>query len=109
MRAKDRCFNSEKIQRLRGERLDSPSLEWSAAQHKALGHPIRLQVVRLLAIEECCVCDLMNILETPGSTLSQHLKVLKHANLVEVRRDGKFLHYSLSDAPVLESFRLTEV
>jgi len=56
---------------------------------KALGEPTRLRIVRLLAEQELCVCELEEIMEMSQPRISQHLKVLKHAGLVNERREGQ--------------------
>jgi ArsR family transcriptional regulator len=56
---------------------------------KALAHPIRVQIVRILARTDGCVCgDLVDQLPLAQSTVSQHLKVLKDAGLVRGTIDG---------------------
>jgi len=65
---------------------------------KALGDPVRLRLFHLLSLkDELCVCHLTAALELPQSTVSRHLGVLRHAGLVETRRDGKWMHYRLAD------------
>ena len=64
---------------------------------KALSDPIRLRIVLLLQAEgELCVCDLMAVLKLPQSTISRHLAYLKRSCWVDIRRDGVWMHYSLS-------------
>jgi len=56
---------------------------------KALAHPIRVQIVRILARTAGCICgDLVDALPLAQSTVSQHLKVLKDAGLVRGTIDG---------------------
>ena len=56
---------------------------------KALGHPARIQVMRLLVRREACVCgDIVDELPLAQSTVSQHLKVLKEAGLIKGEIDG---------------------
>ena len=56
---------------------------------KALGHPARIQIVRLLARRGTCVCgEIVDELPLAQSTVSQHLKVLKDAGLVQGEIDG---------------------
>lgn len=70
---------------------------------KALGHPIRLQIVRTLAERSCCCCaDVCGGLPLAQSTVSQHLKVLRDADLVRVRRDGVRSSYVLNTAAIAE-------
>ena len=63
--------------------------EAAAERLKALGHPVRLAIVRALAQRSrCCCADVCSGLPLAQSTVSQHLKVLKEAGLVSFRRDG---------------------
>jgi DNA-binding transcriptional ArsR family regulator len=69
----------------------------AAERLKALGHPVRLAIVRALAEQSCCCCsDVCNRLPLAQSTVSQHLKVLKDAGLVSFRRDGVRSAYVLN-------------
>lgn len=55
-----------------------------AAMSKALGHPTRVKILRLLTHRESCVCgELVDEIDVAQSTISQHLKVLKEAGLVQ--------------------------
>lgn len=64
---------------------------------KALSDPIRLRIILLLQSEgELSVCDLMAVLKLPQSTVSRHLAYLKRSCWVDVRREGLWMHYSLS-------------
>ncbi len=56
---------------------------------KALGHPMRLRILRILIARQSCICgDLVDQLPLAQSTISQHLKVLKEAGLVIGEVDG---------------------
>lgn len=67
-----------------------------AALAKALGHPARVQIVRLLVRKEACVCgDIVDELPLAQSTVSQHLKVLKDAGLVRGEVDGPRVCYCI--------------
>ncbi len=60
-----------------------------AALAKALGHPARVHMLRVLSAREACACgDLVEALPLAQSTVSQHLKVLKEAGLVEGEVEG---------------------
>jgi ArsR family transcriptional regulator len=61
---------------------------------KALGHPARVQIMRLLVRREACVCgDIVDELPLAQSTVSQHLKVLKETGLVKGEIDGPRVCY----------------
>lgn len=90
------CFHEEKILSLRDRAPAPESLGASVTVLKALAHPGRLAVVRLLAMEECCVCDVANVFSWPISTASQHLAKLKAAGLLKSRTEGKLVFHSLA-------------
>jgi ArsR family transcriptional regulator len=61
---------------------------------KALGHPARVQIVRLLVRRDACICgDIVDELPLAQSTVSQHLKVLKDAGLIRGEIDGPRVGY----------------
>jgi ArsR family transcriptional regulator len=57
---------------------------------RALGHPVRLNILRILAKaqSECCCADVIQCLPLAQSTVSQHIKVLLDAGLIERRAQG---------------------
>jgi ArsR family transcriptional regulator, arsenate/arsenite/antimonite-responsive transcriptional repressor len=64
---------------------------------KCLSDPIRLRILLLLQTEgELCVCDLMAVLKLPQSTVSRHLAYLKRSGWLDDRRDGVWMHYTIS-------------
>jgi ArsR family transcriptional regulator len=65
---------------------------------KLLGDPTRIRILRLLAREELAVAELQEILSTGQSTVSSHLAQLRQAGLVEDRKSGKNVRYSLGRA-----------
>jgi DNA-binding transcriptional ArsR family regulator len=60
---------------------------------KTLCDPTRLRLLNLLACGETCVCELTDTLRVVQPKVSRHLAWLKRADLVEARRDGKWMHY----------------
>jgi ArsR family transcriptional regulator len=68
--------------------------EQLAVLAKALGHPARVQIMRLLVRRDSCICgDIVDELPLAQSTVSQHLKVLKEAGLVKGEIDGPRVCY----------------
>lgn len=64
---------------------------------KALGHPIRVYVVEFLSKQTCCYSgDLSELLPIAKSTLSQHLKELKNAGLIQGEIEGTKIKYCLN-------------
>jgi ArsR family transcriptional regulator len=66
------------------------------ALFKALGDPTRLEIVRLLRDRSRTPTELLECLSIAQPTLSHHLDILKRADLVETRREGQFIRYSLN-------------
>jgi DNA-binding transcriptional ArsR family regulator len=63
---------------------------------KALADPVRLKIVRRMATEEEVACTaLEQMLDVSKSTISYHIKVLFHADLVNIRKEGRFYFYTL--------------
>ena len=63
---------------------------------KALGHPARVKIVRILIQKNACICgDIVGELPLAQSTVSQHLKVLKEAGLVRGEVDGPRVCYCI--------------
>jgi ArsR family transcriptional regulator len=65
-----------------------------ALRFKALGDPVRLRLMALIAAQpEACVCDLTPAFDLSGPTISHHLKVLREAGLVDCERRGTWVYY----------------
>jgi ArsR family transcriptional regulator len=63
---------------------------------KAMGDPVRLRLLSLIASHEggeACVCDLSDVFELTGPTISHHLKVLREAGLISGERRGTWVYY----------------
>lgn len=67
---------------------------------KVLGDPTRLRILRVLMNQEVCVRDIADELGMGQSAVSHQLRILRDAQLVQFRRDGKTVYYSLADAHV---------
>jgi DNA-binding transcriptional ArsR family regulator len=62
---------------------------------RVLGHPIRLKIVAGLCARECNVKHIWECLNLPQATVSQHLALLKHKGIIEGKREGVEVHYSV--------------
>lgn len=71
------------------------SLERHAALFRALSDPRRLRILDLLRGGEQCVCHLQEALDCGQSLLSFHLKTLRDAGLVAMRREGRWSYYGI--------------
>jgi ArsR family transcriptional regulator, arsenate/arsenite/antimonite-responsive transcriptional repressor len=76
-----------------------------ATRMKALGHPARLEILRVLAERGTCICgEVVEVIPLAQSTVSQHLKVLKGAGFVQGEVNGLMSCYCL-DPNVIGQFR----
>lgn len=75
---------------------------------KALAHPIRLKIIDKLVDGELCVCKLNEDVEFSQSNLSQHLKILKEADILSSRKEGMWTYYRISNDNVLELIAMIE-
>lgn len=67
-----------------------------AAGYKALGDPVRLRLLSMIAARagaDVCVCDLTASFDVGGPTISHHLKVLRTAGLIDCQRRGTWVYY----------------
>ena len=85
-----------------------PDSRRAAQLFHALSDATRLSILRRLRLGERCVCDLTEVLDAAQSRLSFHLKVLKEANLVTDRRDGRWMYYTLNPETLEETAQLLE-
>lgn len=81
------------------------AIEELAQLAKAVGHPARVQILRLLARRDSCVCgEITELFPLAQSTVSQHLKILKEAGLIHGEVDGPRICYCI-DPQALRRFK----
>jgi DNA-binding transcriptional ArsR family regulator len=69
-----------------------------AGYAKALGHPARISILKLLIKKQACICgDIVDELSLSQSTISQHLKALKDAGLIKGTIDGPRVCYCINE------------
>ncbi len=84
----------------------TPALDATSALFRALGSPLRLAVVTALDEQgPLCVHELVARLGAPQPLVSQHLRVLRGADLVRGNRRGKEIAYEIADAHVARVVR----
>jgi ArsR family transcriptional regulator len=81
-------------------RLSPEEADELAAMFKALGHPVRLQIVDTLSryAGQVCVCDIEGQFDLSQPTISHHLKILRQAGLVAAEQRGLWAYYYLRPA-----------
>jgi ArsR family transcriptional regulator, arsenate/arsenite/antimonite-responsive transcriptional repressor len=73
-----------------------PAIDQLEAVFRALADKTRLRILALLGNNEVCVCHIHDTLALPQPTASRHLAYLRKSGLVDVRRDGVWMHYRVS-------------
>jgi len=76
---------------------------------KALSDETRLRILKLLEHGELCVCDIVAALQMSQPKVSFHLAALKEAGLIRDRREGKWIHYSITDSDMFRRFLMMAV
>lgn len=79
------------------------SAEQLARLARAVAHPARVRIVRLLITRQACVCgEIVDELPLAQSTVSQHLKILKESGLIQGEVDGPKVCYCINPAKLKE-------
>jgi len=78
--------------------------EMKAEVMQALAHPTRLAIVDLLAQGERCVCDIAERVQSERTTVSRHLALMQKAGLLNSRKEGLMVFYSLKTPCVISFF-----
>lgn len=68
----------------------------TAERLKALAEPTRLKILEMLSSEEMCVCEIIDKLHLSQPAISHHLKILRQADIIKDRKEGKWIFYSLN-------------
>ncbi|MBN2045170.1 MAG: helix-turn-helix transcriptional regulator [Anaerolineales bacterium] len=69
---------------------------------KVLGSPFRVRLLFTIGHSEACVCHLEAVLKKRQAYISQHLMVLRDADILKTRRDGKYIFYRIADDSIFE-------
>lgn len=79
-----------------GESMELDTKE-TATIFKALGDENRIKILQLLSTGEKCACHLLEEIDITQPTMSHHMKILCDAGIVNGRKEGKWMHYSISE------------
>jgi ArsR family transcriptional regulator len=98
------CRPSERLSELRKKARELDDLALSRLEHvfAGLADKTRLKILRLLADEELCACEVMAALHLTQPTASHHLGILERSGVVASRRGGKWVFFRPAD-PKVES------
>ena len=89
--------HSDLIERVNENMPDEEILYEIAELYKIFGDSTRIKILYVLFEAEMCVNDISQLLNISTSAISHQLRILKQAQLVKFRREGKTIFYSLSD------------
>ena len=90
-------------------KIDYNALKKAAGVLRAVNHKLRQSMVKLLEDHgKMTVTEIYVKLRLEQSVASQHLAILRHANVVKTDRDGKFIYYSLNEERIAELAELVE-
>ena len=87
----------ERIAKIRENMPDDDTLIDLSELFKVFGDSTRIKILTALSCGELCVCDISTVVGMTSSAVSHQLKILKNAELVRFRREGKTVFYSLAD------------
>lgn len=95
------CDEPLSVSALRERMPDSEARRRTADLFRLLGDPTRVSILMaLLEAGELCVCDLSATIDVAENVVSQALRLLRTADVVRTRREGRRIHYRLADAHV---------
>jgi len=76
--------------------LDVEKLEMAASKLRAIAHPMRIAIIDLLTVNpKMTVTEIYEYLNLEQASASHHLNILKNKGLLDSKRDGKMIYYSL--------------
>ena len=78
--------------------------EMHAEMCKVFSNPTRLEILNLLRDKEMSVSALMQKTKLSQANISQHLAIMKYKGIVISRRDGKNIHYKLTNPKIIKAF-----
>ena len=97
----DKCstcqYNPQILDRLKNQLPDEDVTDKLSEMFKVFGDSTRIKILYVLFESEMCVFDISQLLNMSMSAISHQLRILKQAQLVKFRREGKTVFYSLAD------------
>jgi ArsR family transcriptional regulator, lead/cadmium/zinc/bismuth-responsive transcriptional repressor len=105
----DRLVHLDNVRQVQLEILPIDEAQRRAELFTVLADPNRLRLLSALARQELCVCDLAAGLKMSESAVSHQLRVLKSMRMVNYRKEGRNVYYSLADSQAIELYRSISV
>ena len=86
--------------------MDKQMYEMHAGICTIFSNPKRLEIIDLLRDGEKSVNELSSLMEIPQANLSQHLSLMRQRGILETRRDGVNIYYSIANPKVIKAFEI---
>ena len=93
----DDCVHCDIVLKIKKEMPKESDFTELSDFFKIFSDTTRLRILKVLALSEMCVCDMVSILNMTQPAISHHLKLLKAMRLLKYRKSGKYVYYSLND------------
>jgi len=77
-------------------------IETAARALKSIAHPLRLKILCVLGEGEICVQDIVEVVGTSQSNISQHLAILRDKGILQTRKDANRVYYRVGDQRTLQ-------
>jgi len=100
---KDTTEHESKLEKASDEFFSDKELQKYVKIFNSLSDEKRLKILYLLKFREMCNCELTAATKSSQPNLTYHIKKLENAGLIESRREGKFIYYSLCDINEINS------
>ena len=97
-------IDKQKISDVKKKMKSETTIERLSETFKVLSDKTRVKLLFALSIQELCVCEIADLLETTKSAISHQLRILRNMRLVKYRKDGKMAFYSLDDKHITNLF-----
>ncbi len=81
---------------------DDEDIERASRSLKAMSHPLRLKILCTLGADEVSVQDIVDLVGTSQSNISQHLAILRDKGILAARKDANRVYYRVSDSRTLQ-------
>ncbi|MGB9659756.1 MAG: ArsR/SmtB family transcription factor [Nitrososphaerales archaeon] len=90
------------LKRLAESVFDEKILKSMERLFKTLGDSTRLRMIKMLALREMCVCEIVVALNMTQPNASHHLEMLERAGIVKKKKEGKWVFYSLAKPEIVD-------
>ena len=88
--------------------MQEKNAQLKADLFKAIAHPTRIRILQLLSDGEHCVCDIFEQLNVEQANTSQHLSLMKKHGVLQSRKEGLRVIYSIKHPEILEILNIAD-